>query len=559
MKKRLLLFAAVLTTSANFALAAVDDKTVMDGNGNAFQYNPKNDITLIYGGDTIFNNPTPSVTPNANFNQITLNSDEAKYISNCNITYNVALTAISENPGTIAPFTKSIPSNAIAYNVVVNRNKYITYENDEYGPIRFIVDTDCDEYKKYERACERASQISPATIISGADVPANKLDNQEMEINTELWYMVQGIRVKSYVPILDVDGKYTSGESYSNSSYTFNPVGISAEYHDSYTVDGTGKVGYVHGAVDDSKVEEILAESIYQKYLNFDFSDVVVIGSIATNINDNRIAYFKKNTDATGQNIVVGTTCDSYVISDYIIPGTNKGQEIFVSKAFSAESTQYKRNFKGDTYGTIVLPFAVPNTGNVFVKQATLTDYIPSENKLTFTREGSISANTPYMFKVLSSISTSGEDVVINGNVNATVMKTTDVAQSANFNGAQFIGSFEGLNENDVKAVYIVASKGKIGRTSTALKPGRCYLTNSASSSAKMENATIEIIDEDGSIEVVEVEDTVTAIDGVVNGKVVSVQYISVNGQVSNEPFSGINIVKKTFADGSVETSKVTF
>ena len=43
------------------------------------------------------------------------------------------------------------------------------------------------------------------------------------------------------------------------------------------------------------------------------------------------------------------------------------------------------------------------------------------------------------------------------------------------------------------------------------------------------------------------------------SGEVVSVQYISANGQVSNEPFSGINLVKKTFEDGSVETSKVVF
>ena len=92
------------------------------------------------------------------------------------------------------------------------------------------------------------------------------------------------------------------------------------------------------------------------------------------------------------------------------------------------------------------------------------------------------------------------------------------------------------------------------------MKPGRCYLTREDPDNfAKIADATIEIMDEDGSVEIVEADEAVTAIDGVVNGEVVSVQYISVNGQVSNQPFSGINLVKKTFEDGSVETSKVVF
>ena len=72
-----------------------------------------------------------------------------------------------------------------------------------------------------------------------------------------------------------------------------------------------------------------------------------------------------------------------------------------------------------------------------------------------------------------------------------------------------------------------------------------------------MANATIEIVSEDGSIETLGVD--MSGVDGIACGKAVSIQYISVNGQVSNEPVKGLNIVKKTFADGSVETSKVTF
>jgi hypothetical protein len=356
-------------------------------------------------------------------------------------------------------------------------------------------------------------------------------------------------RTKKWLPVLEIDGEYIEeGTVYSASSITYNPTGIVDGYK-SYEVSGNGKVGYVYGVVDDGKVEEILSNTNYP-YLNYDFTNANTLGSIATDIEDNRIAYFANKAEATGQNIVVGNSCDSYVISD-------NGQEIYVNKDFAANKSKYKRTFSPDTYGTIVLPFPVQSTSNIFVKHAKLTDYDASINKLTFTTAESVAPYTPYMFKVLSTANAQ-EPYTFYGPINGTV-EATKTATSAKFNGAQLVGTLEGLSAEDASQVYVIGSMGKVGRTTKALKPGRCYLTREINSNAKVENAAIEIIDEDGSIETVEVDETVTAIDGVVNGEVVSVQYISVNGQVSNEPFSGINLVKKTFADGTVETSKVAF
>ena len=170
-----------------------------------------------------------------------------------------------------------------------------------------------------------------------------------------------------------------------------------------------------------------------------------------------------------------------------------------------------------------MLPFTVNGTSNIFVKQAKLTSYVASENKLTFTSTESIVPNTPYMFKVLPTVT--GESTLY-GDANVTVRATAE-AKSPKFEGAQFVGTFEGLTKEEAAQVYVVGAVGKIGRTTKALKPGRCYLTREISSNAKVENAAIEIIDEDGSSEIVKVDETVTAIDGVVNGEVVSVQYIS--------------------------------
>lgn len=561
MKKRLLLFAAVLTASANFMFA--EEKTVQDSNGNTFIYDNKNDVVAgSYAGDTIYANTASFDIISAQY-KITLKSDQRYQVNNCDIKYNVKLAGISEPPSTIEQFTERLNSNFTKYDVVIFENTISSEILDEDDNLIGYAKKDGADYNRYVVACDRAKVIDGSVIYKGSELLSGaykgkvvKVDFDDVAVCSDLYY-ARTSKTGKFMPILNVDGDYATGVTYSNSFVTYNPVGI-ADGTASYTVDGDGKVGYVHGVVDDGKVEEILSNTNYT-YLNYDFTDVSILGSVATDIIDNRIAYFNKNTDVTGQNIVVGTTCESYVIAD-------NGQEIFVNKSFAAEESQYKRTFSPDSYGTIVLPFTVSGTGNIFVKQAKLTGYVPSPdnessitNKLTFTSTEAIAPNTPYLYKTLGTVS--GESIFF-GDTNGTV-KATEEAKSANFNGAQFVGTFEGLSAEEASNVYVVGmvgGVGKIGKTKKALKPGRCYFTYESTNNAKeMENVTIEIIDEDGSIETIDVDKTVTAIDGVVNGEVVSVQYISANGQISNEPFNGINLVKKTFEDGSVETSKVVF
>lgn len=555
MKKRLLLFAAVLSASANFVFA--ETKTVQDSNGNTFTYDTQKDLDpSSYEGQTTAP-ATASITPNSDFYQLTLNSNLTTTIADCNLIYNVKLAEASGNPGAISSFTERLQSSNTVYDVVVSESQIATYIYENGEITGYSVKENSEAYTRYVDACERAIEINNMMVVRGNEVP-RLYDFEEMEVNPKLYYMVTGKKQKNYIPILNVNGEYTRGVVYSNSFVTYNPVGI-ADGTASYTVDGTGKVGYVHGIVDNGKIEEILAN--YNNYLNFDFSDASVLGTISTNITDNRIAYFNAGVDVAtnkGQNIIVDSQCKNYVISD-------NGQEIYVATAFQAKSSQYKRTVTSSTYGTIVLPFTVENTSNVFEKQAKLTGYVPSPeneslttNKLTFTSTEVIAPNTPYLFKSLSTVT--GESI-FSGNVNGTVNATGNAA-SAKFNGAQFVGTFEGVPADKIRNYYVIGvvnGVGKIGRTSKALQPGRCYLTYDASTNAKVENATIEIIDEDGSVETVSLDEEVTAIEGVVNGEAVSVQYISVDGQISSEPFSGINLVKKTFEDGSIETTKVVF
>ena len=544
MKKRLLLFAAVLAASANFVLA--ENKTVQDSNGNTFSYDTKTDLDASsMGGDTIYANTASFDILTAQY-KITLKSDQRIRISDCSLLYNVKLSALSATPGTIERFTEHIPSDFIQYNVVVFENRISSEILDEDDDLIGYAKREGEDYNRYIIACERAKVIDGSVIYKGSELLSGaykgkiiREDLDEVAICSDLYY-ARTSKKGNFMPILNVDGDYASGVTYLGSTVTYKPAGI-VDGFQTYTITGDGKVGYVHGVVDDGKVEEILSNTNYT-YLNYDFTDVSILGSVATDIIDNRLAYFNKNTDVTGQNIVVGTTCESYVIAD-------NGQEIYVSKAFSAEQSQYRRTFTPDSYGTIVLPFSVNNTGSMFVKQAVLTDYDSNENKLTFTSSAMIAPNTPYLFKALSTVS--GESRFY-GPVNGTVEATTE-AKSPKYDGAQFIGTFEGLSAEDASNVYVVGmvgGVGKIGKTKKALKPGRCYFTCEGNTNASAFNPTVVFIDEDGSA---------TAIDSVATEETVSVQYLSVNGQISSQPFSGVNIVKKTFKDGSVKTSKVVF
>lgn len=554
--KRLLLLTAVLSASASYVLAQDSNiKTVDDANGNTYTYNVVDDRDpSSYDGQTV-SPATASINPNGPYYTLTINSDGATKISDCNLIYNVKLSSLSDDPGKIKSFSKRLESTTKIFDIGITETQFVStiVEEDIDGnkePVAYsIKDTEeaQEVYARYVAACERAIQISPAYVVRGTNVPG-LYDSEEMEVNSQLYYMVSGKKVKTYLPILNVNGTYTDGITYSNCFVTYNPVGI-ADGYKSYSVSGDGKVGYVSGVVDNGKVEDILTDTQY-KYVNFDFTNASIIGSVNTNvINDNRLAYFNENTDVTGQNFVVGDNCKKYYIYD-------NGKEIFVKDRFSANDARYYRTFTPETYGSIVLPFSVSATSNIFVKQAKLTDYVASENRLVFTSTEKIAPNTPYMFKVLATVT--GEST-LRGDVGGTVEATAE-AKSEKIQGAQFAGTFEGLRAEIASQVYVIGAVGKIGRTTKALKPGRCYLTREDPDNfAKMESATIEIIDEDGSIEKVEADEAVTAIDGVVNGEVVSVQYISVNGQISNEPFSGVNLVKKTFEDGSVETSKVVY
>ena len=509
MRKKLLLLAAVLSASASITFA--QEKTVYsDDNNITYTYSANSDVTITAQGQSSLDSENNRETIILGS---TLSIDYVSYTRVANRNRDIKLTVSDINDYSILPsqlqsFTRAVVSGEDLTNDDLNTtlssfatdnrlNFPRTQRNnlppsEMYYKIRQNTNAEKAAYATYQNACEKA-RTRGLYVYTGAELLEEGVDFDlyHMQINEGLYY-IDAPNAVDVILINATTGNWKEGTTYLNCTDNFIPtyIGSNIPLPTTTASDEDSKVGIVSGLVDNGKVEEILANDDY-KYLNFDFTNANIIGSVATDIHDNRIAYFAKNTDATGQNIVVGSTCESYVISD-------NGQEIFVNKAFSAGESQYKRTFTHDTYGTIVLPFAVNNPSNVFERQAVFTGYSSAENKMTFSCTSMIVPNTPHLFKVLPTVS--GEST-LSGPVNGAVEKTAE-AKSAKYEGAQFAGTFEGLPAEIANQVYVVGAVGKIGRTTKALKPGRCYFTREDTDNyyaSSFGGATIEFIDEDGT------------------------------------------------------------
>lgn len=505
MRKKLLLLAAVLSASASITFA--QEKTVYsDDNNITYTYSANSDVTITAQGQSSLD------SENNRENIIlgsTLSIDYVAYTRVANRNRDIKLTVSDINDYSILPsqlqsFTRAVVSGEDLTNedlnttlssfAIDNRLNYPRTQRNNLPPsemyykIRQNTNAEKAAYATYQNACEKA-RTRGLYVYTGAELLEEGVDFDlyHMQINEGLYY----IDAPNAVDVILIDattGNWKEGTTYLNCTDNFIPTYI-ADGYQSYTVSGDGKVGNVSGVVDDGKVEAILSNTAYQ-YVNFDFTNASILGTVATDINDNRLAYFANNADVSGQNIVVGNTCSSYVISD-------NNQEIYVYKQFSAGDAQYKRTFTPDTYGTIVLPFAVNNPSNVFVRQAVFTGYNSAENKMTFSCTSMIAPNTPYLFKVLPTVT--GEST-FSGPVNG-IIEATAEAKSAKYEGAQFAGTFEGLPAEIASQVYVVGAVGKIGKTTKALKPGRCYFTreNPDNFARSFDGTTIEFIDEDGT------------------------------------------------------------
>lgn len=576
MKSKILLLTTMLT-SASFAFAqtSTDPQTVvykgitfeiLEGSGNT---------SITTNGIIGTNKPKENATYTTNC--VSVETTQYKVITGQRRQVNVKAIAINEQvaqSGQILYWSNSTPAPQLQtltdYNTNINQfGKEAKYNR----PIKYTVNNKTQEYKNYEAICLKASQntSNPIPLVKGCDIPTDiaTKDKQNVPIHQDLYYY----ETWTADDILDENGNQQFdeyGDLMQDVTFTYEPItrttgGIYEETrmdncYDDYTpteisedlawnVTTSGKVGIVSGVVNNARI----AEAIARNERNFDFTNTLILGEINVNVPANKLAYFPTNTEATGANIVIDLNCNNYLTKD-------NGEEIYVKEGFTAKRATYERKFTPNTYGTIVLPFAASTDQNdpFFEKLAQLTGYDSSTDVLTFTNTyESIVANRPYLYRLQDEAPESIK--AINVNVGATPSKVA----SGTYNGATMYGTFQKLSYEQIQGKFGISADGGIvnAKEGASLKPGRAYLDLPPFPANSAKTFTIELVDEDGSYELIEVTPSeTTAIEGTIaDAKVVSTQYIAIDGTVSTTPHKGMNIVKKTLEDGTIQTSKVAF
>lgn len=566
MKSKILLLTTMLA-SAGFAFA----QQTVNRSGITYQIlEGSNNVQIEEDGDLVEEKPV-SITYSAN-DGILIQDETYQYISNQKRRVNVKAIAINDaskvKPGQILSWESAAPrpQTTIIENFETSLSDFGT-SPQQNGTLEYNI-TKNEKYYIYEKVCQRARKAEKFSdkIFKGkedenSEFPSvtAEFDERGVAIHPDLYYykdfkiqemnfggVTYRVQIDVFRLIENTNGGIYLKQELTNCYDVYTPSEIANDI--AWNVTTSGKIGMVTGIVNNKRI----AEAVARGERNFDFTGATILGEVNVDVPANKLAYFTKTTTAAGTNVVYGALSDKYLIKD-------NGEEIYVSKAFTADEAIYERNFNAGSYATLVLPFKAENTGEIFERQAKLDGYDATANKISCIMTETLAANVPYLIQISSDATEINE-------INASIQKTGSPKSSV-YNGLQLVGTYAPIAGTALTNNYIFSTTGVIGRlkASSTLKPGRCYFnyTPASSSSAKIDNATIEIRDEEGSIIdfiAPNFDEEATDIDGVVeNSKVVSVQYISVNGQVSNEPVKGMNLVKKTYANGTVETSKVTY
>lgn len=554
-----------MLASAGFAFA----QTTVNYQGIEFQLlTGIENVDTTYAGEEVTLTTADEVSYTNNVLKVTTN--KTKTISNQRRQINVKATAINTTgiqPGQIVSWSENSLVPAVE-NIEDHKTSFKLFGiSATKNGGRYSVNTETAEYGRYASICQEAAnrfntenEEEGIAIVKGEFASAPR-DVKNVPIHADLYYYQDFLWsddeedfVQTYSPITSTQGAIYLKTEKNNCFDTYIPTEISENITCQTTTNG--KIGVVTGVVNNERI----LEAASGEARNFDFTNTLVLGKVELDIPANKLAYFPATRDeegnnfiANGNNIVTGTKCKNYSIKD-------NSEEIYVSKTFTADNAIYERTFNPNSYGTIVLPFAASTDSNpaFFEKLAQLTAYDPETDRLTFTNTyESIVANKPYLYRLQSE--TPENIKAINVNVGA----TPATAKSGTYNGATMYGTFQKLSYNDIQGKFGISSDGSIvnPKQGASLKPGRAYLDLPPYSANSAKTYTIEIVDEDGSYEVIEVTPTeATSIEGVISdAKVISTQYISVDGTISETPHKGMNIVKKTLEDGTTETTKTVF
>ena len=577
MKKRLLLFAAVLSASANYMFAQ-NNTVYSDDNNITYTYSANSDVTITAQGQSSLD------SENNRENIIwgsTLSIDYVSFTRVANRNRDIKLTVSDINDYSILPsqlqsFSRAVVSGEDLTNEDLNTtlSSFATDNrlnfprsqrnnlppSEMYYKIRQNTNAEKAAYATYQNACEKARSRG-LYVYTGAELLEEGVDFDlyNMQINEGLYY-IDAPDAVNVILINATTGNWKEGTTYLNCTDNFIPtyIGSNIPLPTTTASDEDSKVGIVSGLVDLARFNNIVAG---KAFLNYDFTGTTIVGSInSSSVGANRLAYFADGISAEGVNIINGTNCENYELAD-------DGTEIKVYKPFNAKNIDYSRNITAGNYYTITVPFNFQNKSDYFNRTSTFTscNIEGDKTKVKFTL-AEWEANMPMLCKantttsVLSLSSTQGIEV------KKSIAKSWS-GDELSSEPAKFNGNYEAKPKAELADAWIVGLSGTFGRmpvNSTQLKPGRAYITLDKYSAAKLDNAIVEFIDEDGTVEVLEVNGETTGIDGIdgiadSSNEVVASQFVTLDGKVSTTPVKGLNIVKSVNKNGQITTKKVVY
>lgn len=220
--------------------------------------------------------------------------------------------------------------------------------------------------------------------------------------------------------------------------------------------------------------------------LNYAFSGSIIIENLSsdvtaediqelrmTTLNANDLIYIPSGSKASSDNVVVGDKAASIVITDKV--------PFHAPKAFTADAISYTRNcYLDGGWETIMLPFAVTSvTDNDVTKDYVLEKCTGMEkgNTITFARETTWAANTPYIISFGEATGAAGETkpYVFSGSGAIGVTEPSYVVN-------EFKGSYIDEDIATAKAAYMMNAAGTNfvpNEANSVVYPFRAYIDNS--------------------------------------------------------------------------------
>lgn len=326
---------------------------------------------------------------------------------------------------------------------------------------------------------------------------------------------------KNSITITSMNSSLSVGE-YQGSNVTFVTPSTSL------TVTSASNGGYtVEGNITNSNIGTISIQGTYM-----DFTGATIMEDLSISNSTNTLLYFPSGVSVSGTNVIIGSTCENFVLQD--------GSTFYCPKAFTATNASYSRTFTSQ-YVTTCLPFDVSASQlNENLVLGGLTSY--ADNTFTFTYANSIGANIPYLVK-------SATDSYTLSLTSADVKVYATGTQIVTKGDASFCGIYETTTRTCSEDTYyygikVVDDKSQIFKLNGAtINPFRAYLSIPASAvtSSAAKFRLVDAIDQEIESFEMEVEDT-SAIDQVNSDSNEETIY-NLNGQILNKTNRGLNIV----------------